>query len=123
MTRLHQLGWYHEVLTGAGPAPTSGSPENQHQAWGNDVFKSGRFAGAFHPLISIDLIVENERGEFLLGKQTPSCTGLLVPCRRARCRRDETLSTDAFERLTLAELGLQLPDGSGPVLRGLAALL
>lgn len=36
------------------------------------------------PLISIDLIVENERGEFLLETNQPSCTGLLVRARRAR---------------------------------------
>lgn len=64
------------------------------------------------PLISIDLIVENERGEFLLGKRTnrPAQGFWFVP--GGRVQKDETL-TDAFERLTLAELGLQLPMAAG----------
>lgn len=64
------------------------------------------------PLISIDLIVENERGEFLLGKRTnrPAQGLWFVP--GGRVQKDETLS-DAFERLTLAELGLQLPMAAG----------
>ena len=64
------------------------------------------------PLISIDLIVENERGEFLLGKRTnrPAQGFWFVP--GGRVQKDETLS-DAFERLTLAELGLQLPMAAG----------
>ena len=64
------------------------------------------------PLISIDLIVENERGEFLLGKRTnrPAQGFWFVP--GGRVQKDERLS-DAFERLTLAELGLQLPMAAG----------
>ena len=64
------------------------------------------------PLISIDLIVENERGEFLLGKRTnrPAQGFWFVP--GGRVQKDETL-TDAFERLTLAELDLQLPMAAG----------
>src|SRR5690606_28466627 len=64
------------------------------------------------PLISIDLIVEHERGEFLLGKRTnrPAQGFWFVP--GGRVQKDETL-TDAFERLTLAELGLQLPMAAG----------
>ena len=64
------------------------------------------------PLISIDLIVENERGEFLLGKRTnrPAQGFWFVP--GGRVQKDETLS-DAFERLTLAELGLKLPMAAG----------
>ena len=64
------------------------------------------------PLISIDLIVENERGEFLLGKRTnrPAQGFWFVP--GGRVQKDETL-VDAFERLTLAELGLQLPMAAG----------
>ncbi|MEG1212472.1 MAG: GDP-mannose mannosyl hydrolase [Leclercia sp.] len=64
------------------------------------------------PLISLDLIVENERGEFLLGKRTnrPAQGYWFVP--GGRVQKDETLS-DAFERLTLAELGLGLPMTAG----------
>ncbi len=64
------------------------------------------------PLISIDLIVENERGEFLLGKRTnrPAQGFWFVP--GGRVQKDETLA-NAFERLTLAELGLRLPMAAG----------
>ncbi|GGD34995.1 GDP-mannose mannosyl hydrolase [Franconibacter daqui] len=56
------------------------------------------------PLISIDLIVENERGEFLLGKRTnrPAQGYWFVP--GGRVQKDEPLAL-AFERLTQAELG------------------
>lgn len=58
------------------------------------------------PLISIDLIVENERGEFLLGKRNnrPAQGFWFVP--GGRVQKDETLAT-AFDRLTQAELGQQ----------------
>ncbi|MFX4316127.1 GDP-mannose mannosyl hydrolase, partial [Enterobacter sp. 63] len=64
------------------------------------------------PLISIDLIVENECGEFLLGKRTnrPAQGYWFVP--GGRVQKDETLA-DAFARLTLAELGLRLPQSAG----------
>lgn len=64
------------------------------------------------PLISIDLIVENERGEFLLGKRTnrPAQGYWFVP--GGRVQKDETLEK-AFERLTQAELGLRLPLSAG----------
>ena len=52
------------------------------------------------PLVSLDLIVENAQGEFLLGK------------RLNRVQKDEPLSA-AFERLTEAELGLRLPLSAG----------
>lgn len=73
------------------------------------------------PLISIDLIVENERGEFLLGKRTnrPAQGFWFVPGERVQ--KDETLS-DAFERLTLAELACSCR-WQRASLRGLAALL
>lgn len=60
------------------------------------------------PLISIDLLVENEQGEFLLGKRTnrPAQGFWFVP--GGRVQKDETLAA-AFSRLTLAELGLSLP--------------
>lgn len=64
------------------------------------------------PLISVDLLVENERGEFLLGKRTnrPAQGWLFVP--GGRVQKDEQLE-HAFERLTLAELGLRLPMSAG----------
>lgn len=64
------------------------------------------------PLISIDLIVENAQGEYLLGKRTnrPAQGFWFVP--GGRVQKDETLA-DAFARLTQAELGLRLPMASG----------
>ncbi|URN97899.1 GDP-mannose mannosyl hydrolase [Leclercia adecarboxylata] len=64
------------------------------------------------PLISIDLIVENERGEFLLGQRTnrPAQGYWFVP--GGRVQKDETLE-NAFARLTEAELGLRLPMTAG----------
>ena len=60
------------------------------------------------PLISIDLIVENTHGEFLLGKRLnrPAQGYWFVP--GGRVQKDEPLHV-AFERLTEAELGLRLP--------------
>ena len=64
------------------------------------------------PLLSIDLIVENQDGEFLLGQRTqrPAQNFWFVP--GGRVRKDETLER-AFARLTEAELGtpLTLQDG------------
>lgn len=56
------------------------------------------------PLISLDLIVENEKGEFLVGKRTnrPAQGYWFVP--GGRVQKEETLE-HAFGRLTLAELG------------------
>lgn len=64
------------------------------------------------PLISIDLIVENARGEFLLGKRTnrPAQGYWFVP--GGRVQKDEPLAA-AFERLTQAELGVRLPMAAG----------
>ncbi len=64
------------------------------------------------PLISIDLIVENDSGEFLLGKRTnrPAQGYWFVP--GGRVQKDEPLAS-AFERLTLAELGVLLPMSAG----------
>lgn len=64
------------------------------------------------PLISIDLIVENERGENLLGRRTnrPAQGYWFVP--GGRVLKDEALES-AFERLTQAELGLRLPMAAG----------
>lgn len=64
------------------------------------------------PLISIDLVVENLAGEYLLGLRTnrPAQGFWFVP--GGRVQKDETLS-DAFARLTQAELGKRftLEDG------------
>jgi len=64
------------------------------------------------PLISIDLIVENQRGEFLLGKRNnrPAQGYWFVP--GGRVQKDETLAA-AFERLTQAELGKGFTMGDG----------
>ncbi|KNC09860.1 GDP-mannose mannosyl hydrolase [Klebsiella sp. RIT-PI-d] len=64
------------------------------------------------PLVSLDLIVENERGEFLLGQRTnrPAQGCWFVP--GGRVQKDETLA-QAFSRLTEAELGISLPMTAG----------
>ncbi|MCT4712330.1 GDP-mannose mannosyl hydrolase [Enterobacteriaceae bacterium H11S18] len=64
------------------------------------------------PLISIDLVVENQAGEYLLGLRTnrPAQGFWFVP--GGRVQKDEQLA-DAFARLTEAELGKRftLKDG------------
>lgn len=62
----------------------------------------------FTPLIAIDLIVENTKGEFLFGQRTnrPARGYWFVP--GGRVQKDESLEI-AFARLTQAELGLRLP--------------
>lgn len=64
------------------------------------------------PLVSIDLIVENAQGEFLLGKRLnrPAQGFWFVP--GGRVQKDEPLSA-AFGRLTEAELGQRLPLSAG----------
>lgn len=59
------------------------------------------------PLISIDLLVENERGEFLLGlrRNRPAQGFWFVP--GGRVLKGETLDA-AFKRLTRVELGVEL---------------
>lgn len=59
------------------------------------------------PLISIDLVVENKQGEVLLGRRNnrPAQGYWFVP--GGRILKDETM-VDAFKRLTLAELGVEL---------------
>jgi len=56
------------------------------------------------PLVSIDLVIENECGEFLLGKRLnkPAQGYWFVP--GGRIRKNEMI-TDAFSRISLAELG------------------
>lgn len=59
------------------------------------------------PLISIDLVVCDKRGSVLLGKRVnrPAKGFWFVP--GGRVLKDETLA-DAFKRLTLAELGMEI---------------
>ena len=60
------------------------------------------------PLISLDFIIENEFGEFLVGKRTnrPAQEYWFVP--GGRVLKDETLE-QAFMRLTEEEIGQQFP--------------
>ncbi|MBE0508161.1 MAG: GDP-mannose mannosyl hydrolase [Marinospirillum sp.] len=59
------------------------------------------------PLISIDLLVENEKGEYLFGlrKNRPAKDYWFVP--GGRVQKNETLDA-AFRRLTQEELGVEL---------------
>jgi colanic acid biosynthesis protein WcaH len=59
------------------------------------------------PLVSIDLLIENSQGQFLLGQRTnkPAQGFWFVP--GGRIRKAESLA-DAFARLTLEELGMEL---------------
>lgn len=59
---------------------------------------------AHTPLVSIDLVVQNERGQILLGERRnrPAQGYWFVP--GGRVLKNETLM-DAFNRLTVAELG------------------
>lgn len=58
------------------------------------------------PLVSIDLIVENEEGNILLGKRKnhPAKNYFFVP--GGRIRKDERFE-DAFKRIALTELGME----------------
>lgn len=58
------------------------------------------------PLVSIDLVVENAKGEFLFGYRNnrPAQGFWFVP--GGRIQKDESMR-DAFKRLTLEELGQQ----------------
>jgi len=60
------------------------------------------------PLISIDLIIENDAGEILLGYRNnkPAQGFWFVP--GGRILKNETLA-QAFKRLTLIEIGIELP--------------
>lgn len=60
------------------------------------------------PLVSIDLLVENVKGEFLLGLRSnrPAKGFWFVP--GGRVLKGESLA-QAFQRLTATELGLALP--------------
>lgn len=59
------------------------------------------------PLVSIDLIVRNAKGEILLGKRRnrPAQGYLFVP--GGRMHKNETIS-QAFKRLTIAELSTEI---------------
>lgn len=67
------------------------------------------------PLISLDFIIENEFGEFLVGKRTnrPAQEYWFVP--GGRVLKDETLE-QAFMRLTEEEIGQQFPITHGQFL-------
>jgi colanic acid biosynthesis protein WcaH len=60
------------------------------------------------PLVSIDLIVENNNGEILVGrrKNSPAKDSWFVP--GGRIRKDETLDV-ALARITREELGTETP--------------
>ena len=64
------------------------------------------------PLVSIDLILENDQGEALLGwrNNEPAAGYWFVP--GGRVLKNEKLD-DAFLRLTLAELGVAIPRQQG----------
>ncbi len=73
VTCLHQLGWYHQISLEVGLASTyQWFLENQDRFRGNDVLRQEDFATVVRstPLAPLDFIVENSRGEFLLGKRT-----------------------------------------------------
>lgn len=67
------------------------------------------------PLVSIDLIVENECTRYLLGHRInrPAMGFWFVP--GGRIFKNETLD-EAFLRLTQAELGIALPRASGELI-------
>lgn len=60
------------------------------------------------PLVSVDLIVQNQHGQFLVGKRTnkPAQGYWFVP--GGRIQKNESIAS-AFQRLTLAELGEVYP--------------
>ena len=59
------------------------------------------------PLVSIDLIIENERGDILLGKRTnrPAQNYWFVP--GGRIRKNETIA-ESIARISATELGIDL---------------
>lgn len=69
----------------------------------------------YAPLVSIDLIVQNEQGYILLGKRLnrPAQGTWFVP--GGRVRKNETLD-DAFRRLTINELGQAFERAQGEFL-------
>ncbi|STJ10662.1 GDP-L-fucose synthetase [Escherichia coli] len=117
VTRLHQLGWYHEISLEAGLASTyQWFLENQDRFRGVMMFfTSGRLChgSALHSACLSRLYCrEQSAASFLLGKRTnrPAQGYWFVP--GGRVQKDETLEA-AFERLTMAELGLRLPITAG----------
>lgn len=67
------------------------------------------------PLVSIDLVVRNEKGEALLGKRVnrPAQGCWFVP--GGRIRKNERIN-DAFERISEFELGVRLKKGAARLL-------
>ena len=91
VTRLHQLGWYHEISLEAGLASTyQWFLENQDRFRGVMMFlRQEDFATVVRstPLVSLDFIVENSRGEFLLGKRPTARRRVTGLCREGACRK------------------------------------
>ncbi len=114
VTRLHQLGWYHEISLEAGLAGTyQWFLENQQRFRGDNVFTSGRFRrrGAGHAPHLPRFHRGKRPGKFYWASVSTvrrRATGL---CRGRVCK-DETLEA-AFARLTQAELGVRLPLAAG----------
>lgn len=84
-------------------------PESLQQPSANGWLDAATFENVVEsaPLISIDLLVQNEHGEFLLGLRNnrPAQGFWFVP--GGRVQKNETLDA-AFRRLTNEELGIQL---------------
>ncbi len=75
---------YHEISLEAGLASTyQWFLENKTAFGGNDVFTSGRLChgSGSTPLVSLDFIVENSRGEFLLAKEPTARRRVTGLCR------------------------------------------
>lgn len=91
VTRLHQLGWYHEISLEAGLASTyQWFLENQDRFRGNDVFTSGRLCqgSALHSAcLSRFDSREQSRRVSAWQKNQPPGAGLLVCAGRARAER------------------------------------
>ncbi len=105
---------YHEISLEAGLASTyQWFLEIKTAFGGNDVFTSGRLCHCSRstPLVSLDFIVENSRGEFLLAKEPTArrrVTGL--------CREGASERRNAGSRIRAADdggTGARLPITAG----------
>ncbi len=114
MTRLHQLGWYHEISLEAGLASTyQWFLENQDRFRGNDVLRQEDFATVVRSTACLSRLYCREQSRRVSAWQRtnrPAQGYWFVP--GGRVQKDETLEA-AFERLTMAELGLRLPITAG----------
>ena len=125
VTRLHQLGWYHEISLEAGLASaTSGSLRIKTAFRGNDVFTSGRLChcSALHTACLSRLYCREQSQRVSAWQRTnrPAQGYWFVP--GGRVQKDETLEA-AFEAADDGGTGAASADNSRPVLRCLAALL